>query len=330
MKTLHHSFTIALALLMCAPINIFAWGARGHHEINTAAIRTLPPGELDFLKPQEPWIVYLGIIPDTYRGVSEPFLKIFEDPNHGWFMEQSVALMKAPPRSRYEFIVALYQEHLRTKDKLTNVRWTGTLPYAAVEHYERIQTAMRRLRAARKAESNHELRFIEQEIATYIGLLGHYIGDGAMPLHDSIHHDGWQGDNPKNYTREPQIHGRMESRFVDLSQAQAKDFMPHVKAARVYDDPFTAIVQHLLDAATLTEQVYQIDQQDQWNDAKNEDARNLVYRQLAAASEVMRNLIITAWERSGQPMTFDRANNPINPTHPNYNPATGSAPAAKK
>ena len=49
--------------------------------------------------------------------------------------------MKNPPRSRYEFVIALYQNHLRTKDKLTNVRWTGTLPYAAVEHFERMQAA---------------------------------------------------------------------------------------------------------------------------------------------------------------------------------------------
>ncbi len=325
----YRNFVYALILVMLMPVLSFGWGARGHREINAAAVRTLPAGELDFLKSHEPWIMYLSIIPDTYRGVSEPFLKIFEDPNHGWFIEQSAGLMKNPPRSRYEFILALYQEHLRSKDKLTNVRWTGTLPFAAIEHYERIQTAMRRLRAARKQNAD-EVRFIEQEIATYIGLLGHYIGDGAMPLHDSIHHDGWQGDNPKNFTRDPMIHGRMESRFVDLIQTKAADFIPRIGAAKVYDDPFTAIVQHLLDSAKLTERVYEIDQKDQWADAKNEDARKLVHQQLAAAAEVMRNLIVTAWARSEQPVRFDRANNPISPSHPQYNPATGSAPAQKQ
>src|SRR5262249_49693820 len=157
-----------LALSLC-----LGWGARGHHEIKAAAVRALPAGELDFLKAQEPWIVYLSTIPDTYRTQNEPFLKIFEDPNHGWFIEQSAELMKNPPRSRYEFVIALYQNHLRVKDKLTNARWTGTLPYAAVEHFERMQAAMRRLRAARKAaavdkdgrqEGVDETRFIDPEI----------------------------------------------------------------------------------------------------------------------------------------------------------------------
>lgn len=45
-------------------------------------------------------------IPDTWRGASEPFSKIEEDPNHGWFREQFV-FMKEVPRSRYEFVLEL-------------------------------------------------------------------------------------------------------------------------------------------------------------------------------------------------------------------------------
>jgi hypothetical protein len=331
MKIQSRKLIYALSAILLVPSFCFGWGVRGHHEINAAAFRALPAGEFDFLKAQEPWIIYLSTIPDTYRTQNEPFLKIFEDPNHGWFIEQSADLMKNPPRSRYEYIIALYQDHLRTKDKLTNVRWTGTLPYAVIEHFERMQAAMRRLRAARKATTNgagpDETRFIEQEIATYIGLLGHYVGDGAMPLHDSVHHDGWQGDNPKNFTRDRSIHGRMESRFVDLIQAKAADFAQRIGAPRVYDDPFAAIVKHLLDSATLTDKVYEIDLKDQWGDAKNEEARSLVYKQLAAGAEILRNLIVTAWARSGEPGKFDAGSNPISPNHPIYNPATGSAPA---
>lgn len=326
----------AISALLLAPSSCLGWEARGHREINAAAVRALPAGELDFLKAQESWIIYLSTIPETYHAQSEPFLKIFEDPNRGWFIEQSAELMRNPPRSRYEFVIALYQNHLRAKDKLTNVRWTGTLPYAAVEHFERMHAAMRRLRAARAAAASDkdgkqvsvdETRFIEQEIATYIGLLGHYIGDGAMPLHDSIRHDGWQGDNPKNFTRDPRIHGRMESRFVDLIQVKAADFALRIGAARVYDDTFSAIVKHLLDSAALTEKVYEIDLKDQWADPKSEEARDLAYKQLAAAAETLRNLIVTAWTRSGEAARFDPGDNPISANHPKYNPATGSAPA---
>ena len=114
-------------------------------------------------------------------------MKILEDPNHGWFKEQFSSLAEIP-RSRYEFVIALYEEHkrLREKDpeaaKLTNIRWTGTLPYAAQENYERMKAAMRRYRSAKAA--NQDTRFVEMEIASYMGRLGHYTGDGAQPLHD--------------------------------------------------------------------------------------------------------------------------------------------------
>lgn len=94
----------------------------------------------------EDWIVKTGPLPDSWRGPSEPYSKIFEDPNHGWFKEQ-FAFMKTIPHSRYEFVHRLYDEYLRVKDKdparaaLLNVRWTGTPPYAAMENYDRVMRA---------------------------------------------------------------------------------------------------------------------------------------------------------------------------------------------
>ena len=52
---------------------------------------------------------------------------------------------------------------------------------------------------------------LSRDIAFYVGWLGHYTADGAQPLHDTIHHDGWQGPNPHGYTTDPAIHGRFKS-----------------------------------------------------------------------------------------------------------------------
>jgi hypothetical protein len=106
-----------------------AWGVRGHQCANSAAVRAIPSDGPVFLKDYEDWISKTGPVPDSWRGNSEPYSKIFEDPNHGWFKEQ-FAFMKVIPRSRYEFVLRLYDEYLRIRDKeperaaLTNVRWT--------------------------------------------------------------------------------------------------------------------------------------------------------------------------------------------------------------
>ena len=65
-----------------------AWGVRGHQELSRAAVEALEGAALQFLVAQKDWIAYLAPIPDSYRTNAEPFLKIFEDPNHHWYVEQ--------------------------------------------------------------------------------------------------------------------------------------------------------------------------------------------------------------------------------------------------
>lgn len=319
-----------LAFVFLLPAVCGAWGQRGHQAANRAAVRSIPAEGPVFLKEYEDWIAKTGPLPDSWRGVSEPYSKIFEDPNHGWFKEQ-FSFMQEIPRSRYEFLLRLYDEYLRIKDKdpdraaLTNVRWTGTLPYAAMENYDRMKAAMRQYRAA--APGSADARYLAQDIAFYMGWLGHYTADGAQPLHDTIHHDGWQGDNPHNYTRDTRIHGRFESQFVDLIGLSEADLLPKVSKPQVLDDPFAAIVHHLDDAATHVEAVYMMDQRSAYSNAKDAEARELVTTQLAKAAALLRDLVYTAWVKSAEPAArTDASQNPISQTNPRYNPATGSAP----
>ncbi len=317
-------------------VTVSAWGVRGHQEINRAAMRGMPADSARFLKAHEDYIVALGPVPDSWRTPAEPFLKILEDPNHGWFQEQASALMKNPPRSRYEFVLALYEEYKKSKDPLTNIRWTGTIPYAAIECYERIKAGMRRYRAAEDKGENP--KFIELEIATNIGYLGHYAGDSANPMHDTIHHDGWSGANPKEFATDPRVHVRFETAFVDLIQLTSSDLLPRMKPAKVLDDPFTAMMKHIERSYSELEHAYALDKSGALADKDSEEAKALIYQLTGNAAELMRDLVYTAWVKSGEPLRYDRSsspndlrnqNNPLSPKNPNYNPATGSAPAPR-
>lgn len=311
------------------------WGARGHQSANRAAVRNLPADGPVFLKEYEDWIAKTGPVPDSWRGNGEPYSKIFEDPNHGWFKEQ-FAFMTAIPRSRYEFVLRLYDEYLRIREKepdraaLTNVRWTGTLPYAAMENYDRMKSSMRAYRtlsANTSTESQRDAKYLAQDIAFYMGWLGHYTADGAQPLHDTIHHDGWQGPNPKQYTTEPRVHGRFESAFVDLIQLTEADLSPLIDRPKQLADPFSAILAHLDDAASHVEEVYVLDKSGALADKNNEQAAHLVRTQLAKAAALLRDLTYTAWLESAKPPSSGGPeSNPVNRANPRYNPEAGTAP----
>lgn len=311
-----------------------AWGPRGHQNANRAAVRALPADCPAFLKEYEDWIAHTGPAPDYWRGSTEPYSKIFEDPNHGWFKEQ-FAFMTGIPRSRYEFVLRLYDEYLRIRDKdperaaLTNVRWTGTLPYAAIENYDRMKATMRLYRrtvAETSPESQKQAKYIAQDIAIYMGLLGHYIADGAQPLHVTIHHDGWQGSNPKGYTTDRRIHGIGEGSFLDLIQLTEADLLPLMGEPKRLEDPFAAILAHVDAAASHVEQIYILDKAGAFADKNNVPAARLMRSQLAKAAALLRDLTYTAWlESTKEPVFGDAGSDPASRSNPAYNPETGSA-----
>src|SRR5579863_9063746 len=139
-----------------------------------------------------------------------------------------------------------------------------------MEGYERMKAGMRLYRFAGVKDAGRGVRdiaayyapvspllqdpaqvktFLATDVAFYMGWLGHYIADAAQPLHNSKHHDGWEGENPKGYTRDPNIHSRFESTYVDLIAATEADILPFAnKKARHLDDPWVAILDHMIEA----------------------------------------------------------------------------------
>ncbi len=309
----------------------FAWGAAGHRVISRAAILALPADVPPFLARQIDWIGSRSVLADSWRGPHEPFSKAAEDPNHVWYTEQ-FAFVKQVPRSRDEFLLAVYDEHRRLRESepakaaLTNIHYTGTLPYAVIEGYERLKVAFRTWRTIHA--QGQDTTFIEQDAAFYLGWMSHYVADGAQPLHSTIHHDGWVGNNPNGYTRDGAIHWLFENTFVDLIALQERDIEPRIPAApTVLMDPFAAVLTHVDHAHARIEQVYQLEQRKSFETKDSRDGRELVYVTTGEAATLLRDLIYTAWVASarGEP-DFDPNDQTNNPKNPRYNPATGAAP----
>jgi len=330
--------------LFCAQLlaiqNLWGWGVRGHTLANLAAVEQIPANGPAFLKAQKAYIGHLGTIPDTWRSVTEPYLRISEDANHSWYTE-GFDFIPEPPRSRTEFILRVHDEYLRfmksdpERAKLLNIRYTGLQAYAIIEGYERMKAGMRLYRQvsdpdAHRSSSIASLyaaispvfqdagqikQMLATDIAFYMGWLGHYVADAAMPLHESIHHDGWSGDNPKGYTRDPEIHGRFESHYVDLIGTAESDVLKYVpKDARYLDDPWQATLTHSLDARNFVEDVYRLDLRGAFRNKDDQEAREMVYKRIAAGATFLRDLAYTAWIESAKPVPqvklIDQPHNP--------------------
>ena len=285
----------------------FAWGVDGHHIINRLAGSRLPADVPFFLRSPEGLnaLEYYAPEPDHWRGRGEPQLAAESAPDHFIALERVDQMLVTLPRNRYDYVRALVPLQAAHPDLPLTVERMGTQPYQTVEMYERLKSAMRDYRAL--AASKQDTKPVESEILFLAGILGHYAGDGSMPLHTSIYPNGWSGPNPNGYTTEHHIHALFESIFVGAN-LKIGDVSPLVDAnPKLLDDVFTDYVAYLHRSNSFVEKTYQLEKAGAFIGAGTSEAKAFAEERLAAGATELRDMIYTAWVRSADPVPNSNA-----------------------
>jgi hypothetical protein len=307
MKRAYGFFRVAAAVVLLPALLVqqsFAWGMDGHMLINRLAGESLPEDVPAFLRTAAAIdaLEYYGPEPDRWRSTAEPELNAAQAPEH--FIDLEYADLAGPlPRRRYDYIRALLIAQLKHPELATLLtpEKVGLQPYVTTEVYERLQSAFRDYRALVAA---HEYtKPSEGEIIFLAGWLGHYVADGSMPLHTSIQYNGWVGPNPNGYTTGHRIHALFESDFVHAN-VKAADIAPLVAATKpaVLGDVFNDYMAYLRHSNSLVEQTYQLEKTGAFTGAGTPAGKAFVDQQIAAGTVELRNMIYTAWVKSGDPV----------------------------
>jgi TonB family protein len=281
--------------------------------INKLAAEALPVDMPAFMRTPEAIneIEYLGPEPDRWRSRAEPELNAAQAPDH--FIDLEFADVIGPlPRKRYDYIAALYAYAAAHPAQAADLRAekVGFQPYITEEVWERLKSAVRDYRtlSAQKADTKP----VEAAILFYAGWLGHYVGDGSMPLHTTIQYNGWVGANPNGYTTAHTIHAQFETAFVDAA-VNAPDVQPLLSPAKTIGDEWDDYLAYLRHSNTLVEKVYQLDKAHGFDGAGTPEAKAFTAERLAAGASMLRDMIVAAWVKSAEPV-------------PEWHAETGSAP----
>jgi len=288
-----------LPLLAVQPA--LAWGPDGHKLINRLAGAALPPDVPAFLRSPEGLnaLEYFGPEPDRWRSKNEPELNAAQAPEH--FIDLEWADMVGTlPRNRYDFVRALAVAQAAHPDIPLTPEKVGLQPWVTDEVYQRLKAAMREYRGLKAAGG--DTKPVECEIVFLAGWLGHYVGDGSMPLHTTIQYNGWTGPNPNGYTTEHKIHALFESVYV-AANVKPADVAPLVEAQpKLLTDVFAEYVEYLRHSHTLVEKTYQLEKTGAFTGAGTPEGKVMIDQQLAAGATELRNIIYTAWIRSADPV----------------------------
>ena len=174
--------SLSFLLILGSPVLVQAWGEKGHKIINQVAAEKMPDDTPEFFRKAVDRLTYLGPEPDRWRdrrNEMEPALDELNKPDHFIDMDKAENFRDLPD-DRY-----LYEEWLRQQGK--DVKVIGLLPYSIMENFQKIRINFRLWRQSTNPADKAQ---IEQNIITYAGIMGHYVGDGSMPLHTSDKFDG--------------------------------------------------------------------------------------------------------------------------------------------
>jgi hypothetical protein len=311
-------FIVAAAMLplMTAQLS-FAWGADGHRMINRLAAKYLPAEVPAFLRNGEALdtMEYLGPEPDRWKNRAEEELSVTQSPDHFLDMEWAdladvscTASQNGCPASgmdlphrRYDFIRAVEKAAAAHPDLNLTAEKIGFQPWQVEETYERLKVGLREYR--KLVAANQDTKPAETAILFYAAWLGHYVADGSQPLHDTIQYNGWTGPNPNGYTTEHKIHSQFETIFV-MAAAKASDVAPLVAAAKpaVLNDEWADYLLYLRHSNSLVEKTYQLEKAGGFVDTGTPESRAFLDERLAAGAIELRDLIYTAWMKSGDPV----------------------------
>lgn len=314
-RRLEKTIAAACLLLITAQPGM-AWSNRGHRLVNLVAAASFPADMPAFMRGPEAIaeISYLGPEPDRWRPGTEPELSNVASPDHVFRVELGM-LVNPLPRRRTEFAMRLEQMRAQggTDANLMRPERIGTLPWQAEEIFERLTSAFRSYRIAsgdmKESEFPDEapitaadLPYIEDSARYYAGWLGHYIGDGCMPLHTSVNVSGWiPKENPHGYTRNGEIHHRLEV-VTDSAIEQHLITEDHILSleprAQVFDDSFAATLKYLQSENRYIEDVYKLDKQGDIEKSGTPELDHFVEQRMAEGGAMLRDLIYSAWIQS--------------------------------
>jgi hypothetical protein len=272
--------TLAAALACLAPSPARAWDAVGHRIVTVLALEAanrdqkLPAWLTDAASRAQ--IADQSVVPDRWRSTRLPQLVHVNSPDHYINLENLEELdltLETLPTLRYEYVkhVALKRADPGFKGRPINPaadperirEYPGFLPHAMAENYAKLQSAFRVVRILEGLNDparKDQLAMARANAYSTMGVLAHYVGDAAQPLHTTKHYNGWVGDNPKGYTTERTFHAQIDGVVIREQHITEADARPKLDPARTVqgDDPWKDILAHIQRGFARVDSVYEL------------------------------------------------------------------------
>ena len=304
-----------------------AWDYEGHRTVNQLALAALPADFPAFVRDpvNAERIAFLAGEPDRWRNVGDLPLKHYNGMDHYCDLEQLAdAGLDATtvPSFRYDFVAQFAAGRTAHPDKFPAVdpakntdhtrEWPGFAPWAITEYYAKLKSAFSYLKAFEETGTPVEIANAQADVIYLMGVMGHYVGDCAQPLHTTVHHNGWVGPNPQGYTTSTTIHSWIDGGFFAKAGIKSEALVSRVTPAQAIglvvqadsrDPMFVAVMNYLLAQQKLVEPLYILEKAGKFSREKTEavtpEGRDFIEARLLTGGGMLGSIWLTAWKQAG-------------------------------
>jgi len=319
------ALTALVTTLLCLVATVArAWDYEGHRAVNQLALVALPADFPAFAKTPEARerIAFLAGEPDRWRNISDDqSLPHCNGPDHYLDLEELADYSLTPqtvPPLRYDLAARLaimrvaHPERFAPIDPTKNKDHTreliGLAPYAIAEHCGKLRSGFSYLKAYQNyGGTPEEIANAQENILYIMGVMGHYVGDCAQPLHVTKHHHGWVGANPKGYATNSTIHGWIDGGFFRKAGGiQVNSLTDKIRPAKIVGDPlkpddlFRQVMAYLVATEQQVEPLYQLNQAGKLTpeNPSSAEGRAFLEGQLVKGGQMLGDLWYSAWQQA--------------------------------
>jgi len=314
-------------VLLAAASPASAWDLEGHRLVNRLALASLPGDFPAFVR--EPAnaerIAFLAGEPDRWRNVPDLILKqsggSWTDHFLNWQQIAAAGLTADRlPSFRYDFIVLFAAQRAShagnfpaidpAKNADHSAEWPGFVPWAIAEYFARLRSAFSYLKAFEELGTPEEVANARANVIYQMGVMGHYVGDAAQPLHTTDNYNGWvAAANPEGFTTWNGLHSWIDGGLPRKAGLQFAELAPRVQPAAAISlapradrrEPlFVAVLDYFLAQHEKVVPLYRLEKAGKLSHGKDQavdpEGRAFVANQFLIGGHMLGSVWLTAWQ----------------------------------
>src|SRR5207248_4029680 len=186
-----------------------------------------------------------------------------------------------PATHRFDAMKLMYGELKKDPNKV------GLLPYAILENYDKLTVGFY---DHRKEPNNPS---VPMKCLVFGGVLSHYTGDAAMPLHTTRDYDG--RPQPDGSFKQKGIHAKIDG-FPEKFGITAEEVCRGLEAKKL-DDVWGHVNRFIAESHTHVGRCYELDAKGAFAKPTDE-SRAFILARVRAGAQLTLDLWYTAWLRS--------------------------------